>query len=778
LATRRRDAAATLFLIALILIVFSDVLFFGRQFYFRDVTRFYYPSKKLLRQIIGSGEFPSWNPFWASGQPLAANPDYATFYPVQWLTLLPGFDFWFRLHVVLHFCIAAAGAYFLLRRWTAHRESAIFGAMVFSLGGLMLSLTNLLPILYCVAWLPWILLATDLLIEAFSWKRFAAAALLLSLPMFGGDPVTVAQTFLFPLALAAARRSSWRMLARVIAAEVIAGVVAAVQIVPAADLLRDSVRWRGFPFSVVAQWSTPPVRLLELFIPQLTGPGAEHFRLYWGTAKYGWLDPFYVGIYFGVIAVAFALAGLSVRMPGTLAVLAALATSVVLSLGRHTPVLRLLYDGNLFSSFRYPEKFLILGIVPLTLFSAIAFDRAMAGDRRIIRRALLVAAVTGVFSLVLVGASFHPSYRPQFIAFWDISVHPLAGRMAELSRSVWLRAVCSSLAAAGVLWYATRARSVKWAKAAMVVTVLDLGYQRISTAETVNGEFFRTPPQVVQRIDRRVRIFHQADWYPATFVARHYFDLPEMYWVLRNGLYPMAGAAWGVATAMNRDIDETFLTPATDFNIAMNELRRRNAPQWFEPLMAMSAAGYRAMYLPFEQQVARAGSDRRSIEPIIFVPTRTNSMFYFADRIVRSRSREEFVRQLSSGGTPPRTAFVDLAPFAPPAARVLAIRPRSNSMEVDVEATGTALLVCSITRHKYWSATMDQRDARLFPVNLQYQGLLVPAGRHTIRMQYRNPLLIAGGAISLVSAALLSLLLLGVGPLAESGRPGRVAEIE
>ncbi|HEY6843963.1 MAG TPA: hypothetical protein VI391_07330, partial [Thermoanaerobaculia bacterium] len=155
----KRNLLATALLVLLTLLLFADVVFIGRAFYFRDVTRFYYPTKRVLHDIVASGEFPFWNPTTAAGQPLAANPDYGTFYPGQWMLLLPGFDFWFRLHVVLHFSMAAAGAFVLLRRLTQRIESALFGAIVFGFGGLTLGLSCLLPYLYCLAWLPWILWA-------------------------------------------------------------------------------------------------------------------------------------------------------------------------------------------------------------------------------------------------------------------------------------------------------------------------------------------------------------------------------------------------------------------------------------------------------------------------------------------------------------------------------------------------------------------------------------------------------------------------------------------
>ncbi|HYS52792.1 MAG TPA: YfhO family protein [Thermoanaerobaculia bacterium] len=720
-------------LVAIVTVVFSDVLFLGRAFYFRDITRFYYPLRKLLSTIVLTGEFPSWNPLWAAGQPLAANPNYGVFYPPQWLIFLPGFDFWFRFLMVLHVGIAAVGAYLLLRCWT-RTEAALFGAIVFALGGLTLSLINLPPFLYCLAWLPWIALAIER-------RRFAVAAFLLALSIVGGEPVTIAQVCVLISAFALIRKVSWHRVVFVVALGTLA---ASVQLLPAIDLLRDSVRSRGFPFGLVGQWSTPPARFVDLFIPQFSGAAAEHFRLYWGTAKYGWLDPFFVGIYFGLIPIALALAGLTVRLPGWRWVTAAMTAGVILSVGSHTPILRLLYSVRLFSSFRYPEKFLVLVLVPLMFFSAIAFDRA---DGRIVRRALVICVVTVIACALLLGASFHPAYASRFVAVWGIAIHPLAAEMVRASRSVWMVALIRSAVAGAAVLLMRRRPSI-----AILVVALDLGYERLSIAETIGGDFFRTAPAAAQKIDGRVRVFHQADWYGATFTARRYLDLPEMYWVLRNGLYPMAGAVWNVPVAMNRDIDESFLTPATDFNAALIELRRRNAPRWFEPLMAMSGAGYRAMYLPFH----RTG-DPKTIDPIIFVPQRTNPVFYFADPIP-CRSLAEFIDGVPNVSM--RAAFADIPPFTPAAATVIATRQRSHSAEVNVDATGKALLVVSITRHKYWRATIDGRDAQLIPINIQYQGVMVPAGRHTIRMTYRNPLFIYGGAISVASLGLLFVMML------------------
>src|SRR3954469_18288441 len=114
-ASRRSDllAIALLFLIATIF--FADVLFGINQFYMRDLTRYYYPTKQILRDIVLHGEFPFWNRYFSAGQPIAANPEHEVFYPLTWLILLPSYDFGYRLHILIHIWIGLAAMYALLR---------------------------------------------------------------------------------------------------------------------------------------------------------------------------------------------------------------------------------------------------------------------------------------------------------------------------------------------------------------------------------------------------------------------------------------------------------------------------------------------------------------------------------------------------------------------------------------------------------------------------------------------------------------------------------------
>src|SRR2546423_11553015 len=155
-----KDAKIAALLAIAVLLIFSDVLFLGTGFYIRDVIRDYLPSRFVLRSIVLAGEFPSWNPFYSAGQPLAANPGFQAFYPGTWLCFLPRFPLGFNLEVLLHVALAASGMYLLLRSMELRAQSALFGAVAFSFGGPILSLTNLVPFLTSVAWGPWVLMVS------------------------------------------------------------------------------------------------------------------------------------------------------------------------------------------------------------------------------------------------------------------------------------------------------------------------------------------------------------------------------------------------------------------------------------------------------------------------------------------------------------------------------------------------------------------------------------------------------------------------------------------
>src|SRR5438552_8279123 len=193
-ATRRADALAAASLALIVTLAFADVLMGVNNFYMRDLTRYYYPTKQILREIVYGGEFPYWNRYFSAGQPIAANPEHEVFYPLTWLILLPSYDFGYRLEILVHIYIGLLGMYALLRSMDLRPFPSWFGAMSFGLGGLVLSYINLLPILFCAAWIPWTCMYVRRFLLRPNLRDYALAALFLGLQFLVGEPTTIIQT--------------------------------------------------------------------------------------------------------------------------------------------------------------------------------------------------------------------------------------------------------------------------------------------------------------------------------------------------------------------------------------------------------------------------------------------------------------------------------------------------------------------------------------------------------------------------------------------------------
>ncbi len=81
-------------------------------------------------------------------------------------------------------------------------------------------------------------------------------------------------------------------------------------------------------------------------------------------------------------------------------------------------------------------------------------------------------------------------------------------------------------------------------------------------------------------------------------------------------------------------------------------------------------------------------------------------------------------------------------------ARVVSSRFRLQQVDFVVEAAEPSLAVVSQTYYHLWQATVDGKPARLLRANHAFQSVEVPAGRHAVRLNYRNDPFYFGAIIS------------------------------
>jgi len=769
---RRHDHLALALLTFLCFAWFADVWVGVGNFYMRDLTRYYYPTKKVLREIVYNGEFPYWNRLFSAGQPIAANPEHEVFYPLTWLILLPSYDFGYRLHILIHILIGVLGMYALLRSMELRPPAAFFGAVSFGLGGPYLSYINLLPILFCAAWLPLTCLYVRQFLLHKQVRDFALAALFLGMQFLVGEPTTVMQTG-FLIGMYALYRGwystprIWTSIRNVLwigAISSLAFAVGAAQMFSAIDHVSDSARSRVFDWTLVKAWSMPWAKLAELIYPNILGHiSMDRFMWYWGGGLYpGMGSPFIFSIYASLAVIALSVAGAFSRPRGGRFVLILFIFSVITAAGGNTPLLKWLYDAGIATSIRYPEKFILIGIFAITIFAAQMLDRALAGDDAIREAAAGFALATAVVAGVIALLGFTPISLQTWMNVFGLTQNEGTIKMIGIAWEDWTIAAGRGLALLLLLLFMRTRFRRTWLAVAAVAFCADLAMITYELNPRMPGSFFTKPPQIESTLPKNrgdYRIFHEIDWYGQEDPAKKYFSTGDaVYWVVRNGLFPMTPTGWRIAMVLERDYDKTALLPTIDLTDSVWDVKRSGRSDWYEPFMAMSNAWFRAQYRDYEGEKKRTKGDFKKSIPVRFVEGEHYARYYFADQVVQIKDRQDFVKKLVDGSYSRRVAFVQRPGFVPGSGVVRSLRETANDAMIEVETVGRAFLVMSVTPHKYWRVYLDGKRVEPVITNIGYQGLVVPPGAHVITMRYRNDIIRVAGPFSVGMVALLLIL--------------------
>jgi hypothetical protein len=72
----------------------------------------------------------------------------------------------------------------------------------------------------------------------------------------------------------------------------------------------------------------------------------------------------------------------------------------------------------------------------------------------------------------------------------------------------------------------------------------------------------------------------------------------------------------------------------------------------------------------------------------------------------------------------------------------------AHTMKLDVETTGSSLVVVAQTFYHPWRAYVDDKPTRLWRANHAFQALEVPAGRHGVKLVYEDRMFQFGAVVS------------------------------
>jgi hypothetical protein len=707
----------------------------GATLYFRDLGQYFLPLRLFALEGLRRGEMRLWNPLVHEGVPLSLP---AVGYPLDLLALLRPDDAGVSLVLALHVPLAALAFLAMARGLSIPSAAAAGGALVYALGGFLLSTVNLYVYVQAAAWAP--LLVLGLAREEPDRERrdlvLVAVALALGLASTGVE--LVAQALAVGLVLGRRRFRGPGAAARTLrlaGAGLLGLAMAAPVLVLVAGQVGGSARGRGLATDVVLAHSVHPFTLLQVVVGGLYGNLANLANEWWGHNFFPRGFPYVLSLYLGAAALAVAACGAlsSRRGARTLALLAAVA--VLLALGRYAGLAPLVEAAPLLRLFRFPVKAFFTAHLALSVLVSIGLAALLEdGGRRHWRR---LAAWSGWAGAVLVAARALPAALPgPLAAFGTRFFPPGLGEdvRADLTARILADAATGGLAALALCALAAlvllgRLAPPRGAGLVAAVVAADLLRAGAGLNPMVASAFFRPSPELAAQLPRLAegRVFTcSVEESPAYLAARAARGSDHELWsfaTLVETLTPPSNLRLGVATALSPDVtmlvpEERALSPeeasCRDLDRILPRLREAAV------VRVLSTTPLRHEDLVLEQTLR---------------PARTAPLLVYIYALARPR---------------PWLDVEDPATPAGAVARVVSAQRRAGRIEAVVESPRPAALLVREGWAPGWRAEVDGRPAAVARGPGGHLTVALPAGRSRVELRFAPALLTPALMASLV----------------------------
>ncbi len=716
-------------LLVLVLVVHRKVVLEDAVYYRLDALRMCLPQRAFMVSELAAGRFPLWLPYEALGLPFFAQLAPGVLHPLNLVYLALPLGRAFAWNSVLATLTAAVGAWVLVRSSGGSRWAALVAGSAFGLSGPLVTQSNL-HYLVANATMPWAVAGLWCFERRRTPGALLAAAAGVSLVFTAGDPQGVMVAFAFGLAGVLGQASGQRAagVARLALVGLTVGLVAAVQLVPSLEALVNGVRG-GRDLSGLEKWSLVPLRLLELFCPNLVLIDGDFLEL--EVLPYmPWTPSVYLGGGVLVLAAHAAWVDRSSRglaLLGGLLLWAALGPAFGLNtlVGHVVPV---------WKSFQFTEKLVPFVTLAVSILGGRGLDRLLAAPQRGSVPAL--AAVSSVTVVVIFAVS---RWAAEGV---------LVGVVEHLLFSSMLGALPVL-----VVWAAWRSRA--WWQPAVLAAAVSLPPTWVNAMPelTAPEAFALSVPWVAQRLAAD----HTAPTPPRLLAwLPQGPDKPLPLVLVRAALMTPHNLQFGIEalTAYHPFIPLRFHAAVAPSSDGLPDLRlsRIFGTEYVVHRTADGdLAGWDRVAEHRVEETSLTLARSRQALPRVFVAPAVES-------VPDERTAAAQVR--SPDFAPGHHVLVDCAVSAED--RVREVRGAANisswasdAVEVTASLTKPGYVVLNDTWYPGWEARVDGVRATICLANGAVRAVKVPAGQHVVSFQYAPWTFTAGAWLSALSVVTL-----------------------
>ncbi|HLY24899.1 MAG TPA: hypothetical protein VKQ72_01075 [Aggregatilineales bacterium] len=169
---RRWPDYLPLTLLALTILTLFYRLIFGEVIFWGLPSLQFYPWRQFALSELAAGRLPLWNPYNGAGAPLLANYQIALLYPPNWLYLLLPGPQTMGLLGMAHLLLAGFGMWLLTGRLHCDRLGRGIATLAYPLSSTLVARFGTAPMLDVAAWLPWLILAVDGMVDSITIRGF------------------------------------------------------------------------------------------------------------------------------------------------------------------------------------------------------------------------------------------------------------------------------------------------------------------------------------------------------------------------------------------------------------------------------------------------------------------------------------------------------------------------------------------------------------------------------------------------------------------------------
>jgi len=733
---------------ALLAVVYADPLFVRRNFAGRDLMPYNLPMERAIHDAYARGHFPVWLPYVSGGRPLLPNPNAGALYPLRILLSPIAFPMEMRWYPLIHWLAAGIGMILLLRALGGSLAAGWMGAVTYVFSGVVVSEVFFPHIEPGMALLPWIVWTVR---KGLTGRPagLILLSILFGLEMLAGDVFSTGLGILCAclwILSESPREARLRSLSLVMAALVLGGLIAAPQILASVLWVPETNRSvLGMRLGQAFEYSVSPWRLLEFVIPYPFGPVWDfgEKQLWTFDVLHQKLAGLFLTLYAGSFATLAALVRWRERRTGVrfarVLLLLALAASIL-------PSLVLDRFGNSPSPLplRNPEKFAVAVAFSLALLASFSLDRFRLGQR-LGRWPLLVGVLLA--ALALSARLFPVAAGRAAVAVTAAGQRYRPAASTDLPRS---------LSEAGLFWMATlvavrmltgsthRTRHV--AALSILTLVPILSNRRI--AQTFREDDIFSPPVFVRFLrqqdpDGSFRTLGESMYRESgPLELQQAAQDPGFLNYYRNNWHQHAQALWERGTVLNGDFDAGDLARVEALRrISGNAVRYKDSQNFFANLSLRWGIRYRDQapvtgYRPVGGDPVRAWDELPEALPDIRLVERwreeAGSLEALKD-LPALRLGEIVVEAEKSASGTARGGSV----------RVLERQPERLRLETR-SPDPTWLFVL----RDFWNwrtVTMDGKETEVYPAQLAFSAVRIPAGVHQVDWRERFPGLAVSG---------------------------------